>query len=127
MFWKIVVVASVCAFAAFTLISLGHLENQILHLASLQYLETMNEPGLEDENIHKGIVKYAGQTYCYTGNEQHGSLTHFDQQVPYAFLQDGWIIKNGSDEIVGDIEGLLFYDAKVWQETIRYHCGGLKI
>lgn len=53
-------------------------------------------------------VKFAGVWYDYVGTKKAGALHVPGEAVPYAFLSEGRVTKNGSDELLGDEEGLLF-------------------
>lgn len=53
-------------------------------------------------------VKFAGVWYDYVGTKKAGALHVPGDAVPYAFLSGGRVTKNGSDELLGDKQGLLF-------------------
>lgn len=53
-------------------------------------------------------VKFAGTWYNYEGTATEGALYVPGTKLPFAFLADGVLTKNGIDELIGDVEGLLF-------------------
>lgn len=56
-------------------------------------------------------VKFAGVWYDYAGTKKAGALHVPGEAIPYAFLSGGRVTKNGSDELLGDEEELLFEGA----------------
>lgn len=62
---------------------------------------------MQKENINR--VKFAGTWYYYEGSRTEGNLfIHAGARFPYARLKDGRVTKADSDELLGDVEGLLF-------------------
>lgn len=54
-------------------------------------------------------AKFAGNWYDYVGTESAGALHEPGNPIPFAFLsEDGRLTKNGSDELLGDRQGILF-------------------